>query len=106
MSSDVVIRVDRRSLAKFNREMDKYSNDTKKGVSAEVQRVTLNIERLAKQNVKMADLLVPLSMAILTDYNEDYLGMVDENETPNKQGKENDNDIPGRRGKTKKGHLR
>jgi hypothetical protein len=35
----------------------------------------------------MGDLLVPLSMAILTDYNEDYLGLVDENETSNQQGK-------------------
>jgi Fe-S-cluster containining protein len=56
--------------------------------------------------IKMAEMLVPLSMAILTDYNEDYLGLVNENETPKKQGKDNDSDIPGRRGKKKKGHFR
>jgi len=56
--------------------------------------------------VKMAEMLVPLSMAILTDYNEDYLGLVDENEIPKKQGKDNDSNIPRRRGKTKKGHFR
>jgi hypothetical protein len=54
----------------------------------------------------MADMLVPLSMAILTEYNEEYLGVVDENKTLNNQGKENDSDIYRRRGKTKKGHFR
>jgi Fe-S-cluster containining protein len=56
--------------------------------------------------VKMADLLVPLSMAILTEYNEEYLGVVDENKTLNNQGKENEGDISKRRGKTKKDHFR
>jgi hypothetical protein len=64
------------------------------------------VGQIRTRHVKMGDLLVPLSMAILTVYDENYLGMVDENETLNKQGKENDNDIPGRRGKTKKGHFR
>jgi len=45
------------------------------------------VGQIRTRHVKMGDLLVPLSMAILTDYNEDYLGVVDENETPNKQGK-------------------
>jgi len=56
--------------------------------------------------IKMAEMLVPLSMAILTDYNEDYLGLVNENETSKKQGKTDDSDIPRRRGKKKKGHFR
>jgi len=56
--------------------------------------------------IKMAEMLVPLSMAILTDYNEDYLGLVNENDIPKKQGKDNDSDIPRRRGKKKKGHFR
>ncbi len=64
------------------------------------------VAQIKTRYVKMADILVPLSMAILTDYNEDYLGVADENKTPKKQGKENDNDIPKRRGKTKKGHFR
>jgi Fe-S-cluster containining protein len=64
------------------------------------------VAQIKTRYVKMADILVPLSMAILTDYNEDYLGVADENNTPKKQGKENDNDIPKRRGKTKKGHFR
>jgi len=52
------------------------------------------VGQIKTRYVKMADMLVPLSMSILTDYNEDYLGMVDENETLNKQGKDNDKDIP------------
>jgi len=64
------------------------------------------VGQIRTRYVKMGDLLVPLSMAILTDYDENYLGVVDENETLKKQGKENDNDIPRRRGKTKKGHFR
>ncbi len=64
------------------------------------------VGHLRTRYVKMADMLVPLSMAILTVYDENYLGVVDENETLDKQGKEDDEDIPGRRGKTKKGHFR
>lgn len=64
------------------------------------------VGRIRTRYVKMGNLLIPLSMAILTDYNEEYLGIIDENKRPNTQGKENDNDIPGRRGKTKKGHFR
>ena len=45
------------------------------------------VGQIRTRYVKMGDLLVPLSMAILTDYNEDYLGVVDENETPDQQGK-------------------
>lgn len=64
------------------------------------------VSQIRTRHVKMADILVPVSMAILTDYNEDYLGVIDEKETRNKQGKANDNDISGRRGKAKKGHFR
>lgn len=64
------------------------------------------VGQIRTRYAKMADMLVPLSMAIITDYNEEYLGLVDENETLNKQGNENDNDIPRRRGKTKKSHFR
>jgi Fe-S-cluster containining protein len=64
------------------------------------------VGKIRTRYVKMAEILVPLSMAILTDYNEDYLGLVDENEIPKKQGKDNDSNIPRRRGKTKKGHFR
>ena len=64
------------------------------------------VGKIRTRYVKMAEMLVPLSMAILTDYNEDYLGLVDENKIPKKQGKDNDSDIPRRRGKTKKGHFR
>jgi Fe-S-cluster containining protein len=52
------------------------------------------VGQIKTRHAKMADMLVPLSMAILTDYDENYLGVVDENETLKKQGKENDNDIP------------
>jgi len=64
------------------------------------------VGQIRTRYVKMADMLVPLSMAILTEYNEEYLGVVDENKTLNNQGKENDGDISRRRGKTKKGHFR
>ena len=64
------------------------------------------VGQIRTRYVKMADMLVPLSMAILTEYNEEYLGVVDENKTLNNQGKENDSDISRRRGKTKKGHFR
>ena len=63
------------------------------------------VNRIKSRHVKMADMLVPLSMAILTDYNENYLGLKDEKQTLKEQGKENDCDISGRRGKTKKGHF-
>ena len=39
------------------------------------------VSRIKTRHAKMADMLVPLSMAILTDYDENYLGVVDENET-------------------------
>jgi Fe-S-cluster containining protein len=45
------------------------------------------VGQIRTRYVKMGDLLVPLSMAILTDYNEDYLGLVEENKTPHQQGK-------------------
>jgi Fe-S-cluster containining protein len=45
------------------------------------------VGQIRTRYVKMGDLLVPLSMAILTDYNEDYLGLVDENKTSDQQGK-------------------
>lgn len=64
------------------------------------------VSRIKTRHVKMADMLVPLSMAILTDYDENYLGLSDENQTLKEQGKENDGDISRRRGKTKKGHFR
>lgn len=63
------------------------------------------VSRIKTRHVKMADILVPLSMVILTDYDENYLGLKDEKQTLKEQGKENDCDISGRRGKTKKGHF-
>jgi Fe-S-cluster containining protein len=40
--------------------------------------------------VKMADMLVPLSMAILTDFNEEYLGITNSKKAKEKQGKKNE----------------
>jgi len=58
----------------------------------------------------MAELLVPLSMAILTDYDDEYLGIGEKksrNDTEQTQSKgEGDEEDPsGRRGKKKKGHI-
>lgn len=64
------------------------------------------VSQIKTKYVKMADILVPLSMAIITVYDDVYLGVADESETLKRQGKENENDIPRRRGKTKKGYFR
>jgi Fe-S-cluster containining protein len=63
------------------------------------------VAHIKTRHLKMADMLVPLSMAILTEYDEKYLGMVDENKSLTHQGKEHEGNIIGRRGKTKKGHF-
>ena len=52
------------------------------------------VSRIQTKYVKMAEMLVPLSMAILTDYDEDYLGMADMKKAAEEQGKENDKDLP------------
>ena len=43
--------------------------------------------------VKMADMLVPLSMAILTDFDEEYLGVASPNNAEEKQGTENEKNL-------------
>ena len=63
------------------------------------------VAHIKTRHLKMADLLVPLSMAILTEYDETYLGLVDENKSLKHQGKEHECNITGRR-KTKKSHFR
>ena len=45
------------------------------------------VKEIKSKYVKMADILVPLSMALLTDYNEEYLGLKDEN-SENKEEKD------------------
>ena len=40
--------------------------------------------------VKMANMLVPLSMAILTDFDEEYLGITNSKKAKKEQGKENE----------------
>lgn len=45
------------------------------GISAEL------VKAIQSKYFKMADMLVPLSMAILTDYDDDYLGIVKEDNT-------------------------
>jgi Fe-S-cluster containining protein len=39
------------------------------------------VKAIQSKHIKMADMLVPLSMAILTDYDDDYLGIVKEDNT-------------------------
>jgi Fe-S-cluster containining protein len=64
------------------------------------------VAHIKSRHFKMADILVPVSMAILTEYDEEYLGLVDGNKTVKHQGKEHDSKICGRSGKTKKSHFR
>ena len=64
------------------------------------------VAHIKTRHLKMADMLVPLSMAIITEYDEKHLGLVDENITSKDQGKDHEDHISGRRGKTKKGHFR
>ena len=45
------------------------------------------VSRIKTKYVKMADMLVPLSMAILTDYDEELSWVVQANETPKKARK-------------------
>ncbi len=40
--------------------------------------------------IKMADMLIPVSMAILTDFDEEYLGIASPKTAEEKQGKENE----------------
>ena len=64
------------------------------------------VSNIKTRHLKMADMLVPLSMAILTEYDVKYLGLVDEDIKLKDQGEEHEDHISGRRGKTKKGHFR
>lgn len=44
------------------------------------------VRQINTRHVKMADMLVPVSMAILTEYDENYLGLSSLRETEDKQG--------------------
>ena len=44
------------------------------------------VRALNTKYVKMVDMLVPLSMAILTDYDEEYLGLTDPKSGEEKRG--------------------
>jgi len=48
------------------------------------------VEALNSRYVKMAEMIVPLSMALLTDYNEDYLGLGESGGDPGKGGGDED----------------
>lgn len=48
------------------------------------------VSQIRTKYVKMAEMLMPVSMTILTDYDENYLGIKSPNETSEKGGKEND----------------
>lgn len=52
-----------------------------------LQEISAELVRdLKSRNIKLVDLLVPLSMAILTDYNEEYFGL--ESDNPKTEKKE------------------
>lgn len=48
------------------------------------------VKTIRSKHVKMSDMLVPLSMALLTDYNEEYLGITTGKKADEKQGENND----------------
>jgi len=49
------------------------------------------VQTIRSKHIRMAELLVPLSMALITDYNEEYLGIGNKNE-PEENKKNGDND--------------
>jgi Fe-S-cluster containining protein len=51
------------------------------------------VREIKTKYVKMADMLVPLSMAILTDFDEEYLGVASPKSAEEKQGKENEKNL-------------
>jgi Fe-S-cluster containining protein len=48
------------------------------------------VREIKTKYIKMADMLVPVSMAILTDFDEEYLGIASPEKAEKKQGKENE----------------
>ncbi len=46
------------------------------------------VKAIKSKHVKMADMLVPLSMALLTDYNEECLGITTGEKADQKQGEQ------------------
>jgi Fe-S-cluster containining protein len=48
------------------------------------------VASLKTKHVKMADMLIPVSMAMLTDFDPKYLGIVDEKTQTEKEGNDND----------------
>ena len=63
------------------------------------------VSRIKTRYVKMAEMLVPLSMAILTEYDENYLGIIGDEDAKRNRNKQNDENISPRRGKKKKSHF-
>ena len=51
------------------------------------------VREIKTKYVKMADMLVPLSMAILVDFDEEYLGIASSKKAEEKQGKDNENNL-------------
>jgi hypothetical protein len=44
------------------------------------------VSRIKTKYVKMAEMIVPLSMAILTEYDENHLGIIDKKDVQKEQG--------------------
>jgi len=58
---------------------EKYPTVNLDAVHAELQRISAELLRdIQSQNIKLADLLVPLSSAMVTDFDEIYLGVAEE----------------------------
>ena len=51
------------------------------------------VREIKTKFVKMADMLVPLSMAILTDFDEEYLGVGHSKKAEEEQGRENEKNL-------------
>ena len=51
------------------------------------------VREIKTKYLKMADMLVPLSMAILADFDEEFLGIADSKKAKEKQGSENEKNL-------------
>jgi Fe-S-cluster containining protein len=51
------------------------------------------VREIKTKYAKMADMLVPLSMAILVDFDEEYLGIASSKKAEEKQGKDNEKNL-------------
>ncbi len=67
-------------------EGDKYPTVNMDALYRQLYEISTEfVKAIESEHVKMADMLVPVSMAVLTDYNDEYLGLASpDDDQPNK----------------------